>query len=288
MENNLNLYSNIENWANDRITQKVNVGGGCISRAERLIMQSGRNFFLKSGFMNGMFSKEANGLCELAKPGVIRIPEVMLVSDDFILLEYIKPGTRSTDFFDSFGRQFARLHSCHADRFGFYEDNYIGSSPQKNSSNDEDAHNWAVFYMKNRLLFQLYLAEQNGYTTEKLRKGFQLLESKIETILAGSEEEPSLLHGDLWGGNYLSDENGNAVLIDPAVYYGHREADLAMTKLFGGFTSDFYAAYHEEFPLKEGAGYREDIYKLYHVLNHLNLFRMGYYSQAEQLLWKYL
>jgi len=106
--------------------------------------------------------------------------------------------------------------------------------------------------------------------------------------LAGSEEKPSLLHGDLWSGNYLCDEHGNAVLIDPAVYYGHREADLAMTKLFGGFSEKFYSAYNEEFPLKEGASYRENIYLLYHVMNHLNLFGKGYYPQAEYLLWSYL
>jgi len=142
--------------------------------------------------------------------------------------------------------------------------------------------------MNNRILFQLHLAEKKGYATEKLRKGFHLLENKIEIILGGSGEEPSLLHGDLWGGNFLSDENGSAVMIDPAVYYGHREADLAMTKLFGGFSSDFYNAYQAEFPLKEDAEYREDIYKLYHMMNHLNLFGRSYYSQAEHLLWKYL
>jgi fructosamine-3-kinase len=235
-----------------------------------------------------MFIREANGLRELAKPKVIRIPEVLLVGEDFILMEFIRSGAKRSGFFDSFGRQLARLHRHHGERFGFYEDNFIGASPQKNISNDNESLSWPSFYMNNRLLFQLHLAEKNGYTTEKLRRGFHFLESKIETILCGSGEEPSLLHGDLWGGNYLSDEDGGAVLIDPAVYYGHREADIAMTKLFGGFSADFYNAYQEEFPLKEGAEYREDIYKLYHVMNHLNLFGMGYYSQAEHLLWRYL
>lgn len=288
MRNNEEIYSIIENWANERIVEKISLGGGCISNAERLVLRSGRNYFLKSGSGNGMFLREANGLRELVKPGAIRVPEVMLVDMDFILLEFISSGAKSAGFFDSFGRQFARLHRHHSESFGFYEDNFIGSSPQKNNPDENEAYNWSLFYLNKRLLFQLHLAEKNGYATEKLRKGFRLLENKIETILSGSEEEPSLLHGDLWGGNYLSDENGNAVLFDPAVYYGQREADLAMTKLFGGFTTEFYAAYQEEFPLKYGFEYREDIYKLYHVMNHLNLFGTGYYSQAERLLWKYL
>jgi len=288
MENNLNVYSRIEYWAKEPIVQKVSVGGGCISRAERLVMQSGCSYFLKSGSGNGMFISEADGLRELTKPGVIRIPEVLLAEEDFILLEFINSGLKKAGFFEVFGRQFAKLHRFHATQIGFHEDNFIGASPQKNIANGSEAHSWPLFYMNNRLLYQLHLAEKIGYANEKLRKGFRLLEIKIDTILSGSGEPPSLLHGDLWGGNYLPDENGNAVLIDPAVYYGHREADLAMTKLFGGFTSDFYAAYHDEFPLKEGAEYREDIYKLYHVMNHLNLFGMGYYLQAERLLWKYL
>lgn len=251
-------------------------------------MKSGKTYFLKSGSNNLMFINEANGLRELTKPAVIRVPEVMLADEQFILMEYITQGLRKAGFFESFGRQFAKLHRFHAERFGFYEDNFIGASPQLNSAADEETYNWTSFYMNKRLLFQLHLAETNGYATEKLRRGFHLLESRIESILSRSGEQPSLLHGDLWGGNYLSDENGNPVLIDPAVYYGHREADLAMTKLFGGFTTEFYASYNEEFPLKEGAAFREDIYTLYHVMNHLNLFGMGYYSQAERLLWKYL
>ena len=282
------LYKLLEDQLNDRILSRSAVGGGCISNAEKLVMQSGTSFFLKSGARNQMFINEANGLRELAKSDVIRVPEVILADKEFILMEYINQGPRKAGFFESFGRQFAKLHRYHSDRFGFYEDNFIGASPQINISTENEANNWVSFYMNKRLLFQLRLAEERGYASEKLRKGFHLLESKIDTILSGSEEEPSLLHGDLWGGNYLSDENGDPVLIDPAVYYGHREADLAMTRLFGGFTNEFYSAYNEELPLKEGSEYRQDIYTLYHVMNHLNLFGMGYYSQAERLMWNYL
>ncbi len=282
------LYRDIEEHLSDRISGKSSVGGGCISNAEKLVMQSGRIFFLKSGSSNGMFLKEANGLRELAKAEVIRVPKIILAEEDFILMEYITSGMKKSGFFESFGKQFARLHHFNAEKYGFYEDNFIGATPQKNIPNESEAFNWTSFYFNKRILFQFYLAEKNGYATEKLRKGFNLLEGKIESVLKGSEEEPSLLHGDLWGGNYMSDENGDAVLIDPAVYYGHREADLAMTKLFGGFSSEFYAAYQEEFPLKEGYEFREDVYTLYHVMNHLNLFGRGYYSQAERLLWKYV
>ncbi len=281
-------YKIIEEYFKDSISGRSSVGGGCISHAESLVMRSGRSLFMKSGSFNDMFLREANGLRELAKAGAIRVPEVILADRDFILMEFIHSGLRKSDFFESFGRQFAMLHRYTSERFGFYENNYIGATPQMNIPNDNEANDWPAFYFNERLLFQFQLVEKNGYATEKLRKGFHLIENKIHSILKGSEEKPSLLHGDLWGGNYLSDEYGNPALIDPAVYYGHREADLAMTKLFGGFSSEFYEAYHEEFPLKEGYEFREDVYTLYHVLNHLNLFGRGYYSRAERLLWKYL
>ena len=251
-------------------------------------MQSGRCFFLKSGSAGKMFFCEANGLRELAKAKAIRIPTVYLAAENFILLENISAGLKTSSLFDIFGHQFGRFHRFQGERFGFPEDNFIGSTQQKNIPTEEESRNWPLFFMNKRLLFQLYLAEKNGYATEKLRKGFRLLENKLDAIFKGSEENPSLLHGDLWSGNFLCDESGNPVLIDPAVYYGHREADLAMTKLFGGFSSDFYAAYQQEFPLKEGAPYRENIYMLYHVMNHLNLFGHSYYSQTERLLWSYL
>lgn len=144
------------------------------------------------------------------------------------------------------------------------------------------------FYYNKRLLFQYRLAERNGYATAALRNGISKLESRIHTILSGSEELPCLLHGDLWSGNFLCDSLGNPVLIDPAVYYGHREADLAMTRLFGGFPETFYRAYDKEYPLAAGYFYREGLYKLYHVLNHLNLFGTGYLGEAESILKFYL
>ncbi len=282
------IYDRIEEWTKDQIVKSSAVGGGCISNAEKLMMKSGRSFFLKSGSNVKLYPCEANGLRELQKASAIRVPEVILANENFILLENIVSGIPGPDFFNTFGKQFARLHHINNQRFGYYEDNFIGSSPQINISSNQDSENWIKFFMNNRLLFQFYLAEKKGYATDKLRKGFHLLENKIEVILGGSEERPSLLHGDLWSGNYLCDESGNPVLIDPAVYYGHREADLAMTRLFGGFPPEFYSAYNEEYPLNEGAPFRQNLYMLYHVMNHLNLFGIGYYPQAEKLLWDYL
>ena len=231
-----------------------------------------------------MFLNEANGLNELAKSKTIRVPQVLAAERNFLLLEYIASGRKKPDFFESFGKAYAEMHRFTKDTFGFYEDNFIGATPQVNKAQGKSQNNWTTFYFNNRLLYQYKRAEQNGYATEEFRKAFTQIENRIESILKGSEEPPTLLHGDLWGGNYMVDQQGEPVLIDPAVYYGHREADLAMTKLFGGFTNAFYSSYDAHYPLKEGYAYRENIYLLYHVLNHLNLFGMSYYHHAMQLM----
>ena len=180
------------------------------------------------------------------------------------------------------------MHKYTSDSFGFFEDNFIGHTPQENIPNQKQATSWTSFYFEKRLLFQFKLAEKQGLSSGNLRDSFYKLESKIDSIIPVSEESPTLLHGDLWSGNYLADEKGDPVIIDPAVYYGHREADLAMTKLFGGFSASFYSAYNEVYPLEDGYSYRENIYILYHVLNHLNLFGMSYHGQAVNLMQSYL
>ena len=260
------------------------VGGGCIADSQVITTPSGKKYFLKQGFSNGMFENEAHGLTELAKANAIRVPGVIHAGDDFLILEHITSGSKKRDFFEDFGHRFALLHKFSSNTFGFYENNFIGSTPQINEASEKEATNWTAFYWKKRLLYQFQLAEKNGYADQQLTSLFSKLETVIEKILEGSEEAPALLHGDLWSGNYMVDESGNPVLIDPAVYYGHREADLAMTKLFRGFSSAFYSAYQATFPLKPGAEKREPIYLLYHVMNHLNLFGTGYYGQAIQLL----
>jgi fructosamine-3-kinase len=280
------IKARIEEKLGGKIISFTSLSGGCISDAYKIITEKSEQYFLKfnSSSASDMFIKEAHGLMELEKSNAIRIPKVLSYDEDYILLELIPSGNKNKNFFEEFGRSFAEMHKHSSETFGFYEDNFIGSNLQMNIPDEIEATDWTSFYFNKRILFQLHLAEKLGNSTDTLRNGVSKLENKIEDIIGGSKEKPSLLHGDLWGGNYMVDENGNAVLIDPAVYYGHREADLAMTKLFGGFSSEFYKTYFETFPLEDGYEYRENIYKLYHMLNHLNLFGGGYYSQAISLI----
>jgi len=280
----------LEKKLKQKITGITPLSGGCISSAYNLKLNNKQELFLKhnASVSDKMFVAEAHGLQELNKSGAIRVPEVIMYDDDFILLELIQQGNKSKNFFSDFGRSFALMHKFSSEIYGFYEDNFIGSNEQINIPAGVERENWSSFYFNKRILYQLKLAEKLGYATSDLIKGIGKLEEKIEEIIGINDEEPSLLHGDLWGGNYIVDENGNACLIDPAVYYGHREADLGMTKLFGGFSSEFYEAYNEAYPLQDDYEYRENIYKLYHVLNHLNLFGGGYYSQAINLIHFYV
>jgi len=287
---NSKIKTKIEKELDSKIVDSQSLSGGCISNAYKIKTGVGEIYFLKynSSVNNNMFMKEAHGLQELNKAGVIKIPDVICYDEDYILLEQIEAGIKQKNFSEDFGRKFALLHNFTSEFYGFYEDNYIGSNPQINISQGNEKQDWTKFYFNKRILFQLYLAEETGNSTSELRKAIAVLENKMDEIVVDNGENPSLLHGDLWNGNYLINKKGFACLIDPAVYYGNREADLAMTKLFGGFDSKFYEAYNEAFPLPEGHEYRENIYKLYHVLNHLNLFGGGYYSQAMSLISFYI
>ena len=284
------ITKKIENLRGSAVKKTESLSGGCISNAYKVTFEDNLSCLIKINEHSpaDMFIKEAHGLQELRKANAIKVPEVLLFDAEFILLEFINSASNQKYFYEEFGRKYALLHKYNADEFGFYEDNYIGSTPQININDERTKKNWTSFYLSNRLLYQFKLAEKNGYADSRLRDAFMKMVSKIESILEGSDAKPSLLHGDLWSGNYMTDENGDACLIDPAVYYGHREADLAMTKLFGGYPDSFYHAYNEAFPLREGWKYRENIYMLYHVLNHLNLFGSGYYSHALSLMKFYI
>lgn len=290
MSLNERIKKEIEERLGTVIRKTENLGGGCINNAQKIITESGKKYLLKmnNNAPTDMFRTEAHGLNELQKADAIRVPGAKIFAGKYLVTEFIESGKKTDSFFRDFGKQFADLHKYKSSSFGFYEDNYIGSTPQKNLTDGNEKRNWKEFYFNKRLLFQLLLCEKNGYAEPDLKNSFGQLESKIEDILKGSEEDPSLLHGDLWSGNYMVDEKGNPCIIDPAVYYGHREADLAMTKLFGGYPEEFYSSYNDNYPLKDGWQYRENIYKLYHVLNHLNLFGRGYYSQAVSLIKFYL
>ncbi len=281
------MMSDLELLLKEPIVKRKALGGGCIANTRYLLTESGRELVVKKNSTPQMSIKEANGLNELRKPGVIKIPEVVYADEQLLILEFIREGSRPGSFFSDFGRQLAQLHKYSSDAYGFYEDNYIGSTPQLNRPEGEEKSNWATFYLNKRLLCQYELAEKNGYVDSNFKDLFRRLESCLPDIFKGSEEAPSLLHGDLWGGNFMVSSIGVPVLIDPAVYYGHREAELAMTRMFGGFDHLFYEAYNAEWPLKADYEKREAVYTLYHVLNHLNIFGPSYRSQALALMQQY-
>ena len=279
------------------ITSSRPASGGCINDARVVELADGRRYFVKSNPapLPGMFEQEAFGLGALAAAGAIPVPRPLGTGGGtrgvppFLVTEAIEPGTPGPRFFEDFGRRFARLHRAtpphrgpRGEAFGFPADNYLGATPQPNTWCDD----WAEFWRLNRLGHQLHLAREQGRSDATLdRLGDRLLD-RLDEYLAEPAEPAALLHGDLWGGNYMVDRGGSPVLIDPAAYCGRREADLAMTRLFGGFDPRFYAAYEEVWPLAPGAKERLEIYQLYHLLNHLNLVGGGYRSGCVAILRK--
>lgn len=266
-----------------RISDAQNASGGCINQA--LVLSDGqRRYFVKlnRAELVDMFSAEAEGLEALLATGAIRVPTPVCWGTDgagsaYLVLEYIEFGHRDSQ--QTLGRQLAALHRSTAAQFGWHRDNTIGSTVQINTR-DAD---WVRFWSRQRLGFQLELAARHGHRGHLQSRG-ELLLQQLPAFFTDYRPQPSLLHGDLWGGNWSTDVAGNPVLYDPAVYFGDREADLAMTELFGGFGTAFYRSYQEVWPLDPGYGVRKNLYNLYHVLNHLNLFGGGYASQAQGLV----
>jgi protein-ribulosamine 3-kinase len=257
------------------------VSGGCISEAWQVRTTEETVFVkLSTGFLPEMLAAEAEGLNELAKSGAIRVPEVIRLTEDFLILEFIPTAINPpSDFWSKLGRQLANLHAYSQKIPGFHQDNFIGRSSQKNHCNG----NWKEFFWQRRLLPQWEMALQRGIpNTTKLL--WQQLESLWPAPLEGSSAQASLLHGDLWSGNVLVSNNGEPVVIDPAVYYGDAEADLSLTYLFGGFPTTFYQAYQEIRPKREGFARRQKVYQLYHLLNHFNLFGNSYAQSVESCL----
>jgi len=259
------------------------IGGGCINAAVRL-SDGRRSYFVKTNAASRleMFEAELAGLQALAATRTLRVPQPLccasLGAQAYLVLEYVEPGTPRSTSPALAGRQLAALHRCLGQRFGWHRDNTIGATPQRNPQTGD----WVGFWRDNRLGFQLRLAADNGYRGS-LQNGGERLLDRLPALLE-HEPHPSLLHGDLWGGNLSYDREGNPVIYDPAVYYGDRETDLAMTELFGGFPADFYAAYREAWPVDAGYAVRKTLYNLYHILNHLNLFGGGYLGQAEAMI----
>ena len=275
------------------LTASRPVYGGDINDAARMDLSDGSRVFIKKNSMSNrsFFLTEQTGLTALRQTGTLSVPQVYGAGTDpsgfsFLLMEYIQPGEKKPDFWEQFGRGLAEMHRASAadwvpgGRFGFCEDNFIGAGGQKNTPHEH----WISFYRDCRLSVQFERAASCFSPGD--RAAMQRLLDHLEEYLT-EPEQPSLLHGDLWGGNFLTGPDGSAWLIDPAAYVGNREADLAMTELFGGFAGAFYGAYREAWPLAPGYGERRDLYHLYHLLNHLNLFGRSYFSSVLRIVRTY-
>jgi len=264
-----------------RSDRPSSVGGGCINAAYHL-SGDGQEYFVKlnSAERLDMFEAETAGLQELAEANEVLVPAAVCTgitgNQCYIVMQYISFGGRGDSHtMSTFGEQLARLHRHTRDQFGWHRDNTIGSTHQPNHYEND----WLTFWRKHRLGYQLQLAVRHGLGAAAQQKGEKLVE-QMDSFFAGYEPEASLLHGDLWSGNYAISREGEPVMFDPAVYFGDRETDLAMTELFGSFGGDFYAAYNASWPIDEGYSVRKTLYNLYHILNHYNLFGGGYGSQA--------
>lgn len=263
------------------------LGGGCINQAFQIINGSQKYFIkINRSFGKELFEAEAKGLKVLKQSGSVQIPSVINFGEtsdcSFLLLEYIDSSRFNKNYWKDLGISLARLHKTTNNYFGLDHDNFIGSLPQINHPDT----NWINFFIQQRIERQLKIGVSSGRLSSDIVKHFQLLYEKLPELLP--VESPALLHGDLWSGNIMSDSQGRPVLIDPAVYFGNREAELAFTTLFGGFDDDFYKAYQEEFPLLAGFEDRFEIYNLYPLLVHVNLFGGGYINSVSSILRRYI
>lgn len=270
------------------------LSGGCINNARRIRTSQGE-FFVKwnASVSPDVFSAEAHGLKLLESANAVRVPKVLAVgssSDNsfppFLLLEWLRPEPGHSNRFDPglFGEQLAALHQVSEQNYGLERNNYIGPTPQINQWEPD----WVTFFRDFRLQPQIELAASLGNLSKQRSRGLETLLHRLDGWLSGVRRKPSLLHGDLWSGNVMPGPLSEPVLIDPAVYYGDREAEIAYTELFGGFGARFYQAYESILPLEPGYSDRRDIYNLYHLLNHFNLFGEGYGLQIDLILRRYI
>ncbi|MFQ5568564.1 MAG: fructosamine kinase family protein [Rhodothermales bacterium] len=272
------------------IRQVASVGGGCIAHATRISTDE-ETFFLKygRGDVARTFPAEAAGLRALQRAGSpLVIPRLIasgVVGSDagFLLMTWIERGSRKERFWEEFGGHLAALHRHAENRFGFDRETFIGRLPQRNTWEAR----WPAFFREHRLEPQVRMARDRGHWQSAWNQWLDALYLRLDEVLP--EHPPaSLLHGDLWSGNLMVTASGRAALIDPAVYFGHREADLAMTELFGGFPTRFYDAYGEAWPLEPGYALRREVYNLYHLINHLNHFGSGYAGSVASVLQRFV
>lgn len=280
------LRSELETVLKSAIREQRALGGGCISNATRLETDDGRRVVAKWGkraeFDEGLFTAEADALRVLGEGKEVRVPEVLAVRDNeaqysWLLVEWLPPGRATDKGWELLGHSLAQLHRRQSEAFGWHSGNFIGSLPQSNNRSAD----WSSFWRDQRIAPQLH-----GLRATDRRRAHALLERAAELLAAGNEEGPSLIHGDLWGGNVHGLEDGTCALIDPSAYFGHREVDLAMATLFGGFSERFFAAYDEAWPLLPEYEQRRHFYQLYYMLVHVNLFGASYIGGTVALLSK--
>lgn len=279
----------LQNWFREQgLSEEINhtqsIGGGSINSAFKISTRND-SWFLKFNSARAhpqMFESEYHGLKLMADSKTIRIPEPFYFyeGDQYscILMEWIDQGARTTDFWTRFAQELAQMHQCSEEYFGLDFDNYMGSLPQKNTPHPD----FISFFIQERLEPQIKLARDDGYISPKHIKHCERMYAELASIFP--EEKPALVHGDLWNGNFMNDENGNPLIMDPAVYFGHREVDIAMTTMFGGFSSEFYEAYQNFYPMEKSWESRLDYYKLYPILIHVNLFGYSYVSSFERII----
>ncbi|RKZ41535.1 MAG: fructosamine kinase family protein [Gammaproteobacteria bacterium] len=270
-----------------QIKRQQEVGGGCINKTYQVSDNDNQSYFVKlnNAQYQDMFAAEADGLSELEKAAVVKVPKPLCFGtaghQAYLVMEYLKFDIKDHSAISELGQQLANLHQKTAPLFGLHRDNYIGSTRQVNTLEKD----WSTFWQKHRLHFQLKLAARNGYNGKNLQTQGERLIAELSQFFTDYQPQPSLLHGDLWSGNYaVAIQGSHPVIYDPAVYYGDRETDIAMTELFGAFPKRFYEAYQDSWALDVGYSTRKVLYNLYHILNHLNLFGGGYLRQAENMI----
>ena len=270
-----------------QVNQFQPLAGGCINTCYRIDTPE-QSYFIKYHQLQylDMFQQEFNGLTALKEHQVLTIPEPygygVCEQKSYLLMEYIESNSRASDYWEQLGTGLARLHQVEHQLFGWSDDNYIGRLPQINNWQED----WVEFFWKCRLQPQITLAVDHNLMPSATLREFSTLGKRLGDLL--SIEKPSLLHGDLWGGNVMVGPQGQPCVMDPAVYYGHREIELAFTTLFGGFDARFYQSYQEYYPMAAGYEARFEIYNLYPLLVHLNLFGKGYLGSIQQTLRSYL